>query len=70
MVRYTVGLKKGTCSKALTVEGEDALMAALSAKLDNPAARITYVRKANSRGDRRHLHEALDAPVRGSRESD
>jgi len=37
MVRYTVGLKKGTRSKALTVEGEDALMAALSAKLDNPA---------------------------------
>ena len=45
-------------------------MAALSAKLDNPAARITYVRKANSRGDRRHPHEALEDPARGSRESD
>ena len=28
-------------------------------KLDNPEAFITYVRKANRRGDRRHPHEAL-----------
>ena len=70
MARYTVGLKKGTRSKALTVEGEDALMAALSVKLDNPAAIITYVRKANRRGDRRHPHEDLPNARRGSRESD
>ena len=36
MARYTVGLKNATQSKALTVEGEDALIAALSVKLHNP----------------------------------
>lgn len=70
MARYTVGLKKGTRSKALTVEGEDALMAALSAKLGSPGAMITYVRKANRRGDRRHPHEDLANPRRGAKESD
>lgn len=70
MARYTVGLKQGARSKALTVEGEDALMAALSAKLDNPAAMITYVRKANRRGDRRHPHEGLANARHGSKESD
>jgi hypothetical protein len=59
MATYTVGVKTGTGSTALTVEGEDALMAALRAKLDNPAAMITYVRRANRRGDRRHPHEDL-----------
>jgi hypothetical protein len=70
MARYTVGLKKGARSKALTVESEDALMAALSAKLGNPAAMITYVRKSNRRGDRRHPHEDLANPRHGSREGD
>ena len=68
MARYTVGLKKGTHSKALTVDAEDALIAALSAKLDNPTAMITYVRKANRRGDRRHPHEDLSGVRPGGRE--
>jgi hypothetical protein len=70
MARYTVGLKQGGRSKALTIEAEDALIAALSAKLNNPAAMIIYVRKANRRGDRRHPHEALADARHVSRDSD
>jgi hypothetical protein len=66
-MKYTVGLKMGDRSKVLTVEGEDALVAALKAKHENPAAMITYVRKANRRGDQRHPHQALAAKRRGSK---
>jgi hypothetical protein len=59
MTMYTVGLKLGTRTKAVTIEAEDALLAALKMKLESPEAFITYVRKANRRGDRRHPHEAL-----------
>jgi hypothetical protein len=59
MATYTVGLKVGTRTKAVTIEAEDALLAAVKIKLENPEALITYVRKANRRGDRRHPHEAL-----------
>jgi len=59
MTSYTVGLKLGTRAKALTIEAEDALVAALKIKLENPEAAVTYVRKANQRGDRRHPHEGL-----------
>jgi hypothetical protein len=59
MTSYTVGLKLGTRSKVLTIEAEDALVAALKIKLENPEALITYVRKSNRRGDRRHPHEVL-----------
>jgi hypothetical protein len=38
----------------VTVEAEDALIAALKVKHQNPDAAITYVRKTNTRGDRRH----------------
>ena len=57
MTTYTVGLKLQTRTKALTIEAEDALLAALKIKLENPEALITYVRKSNRRGDRRHPHE-------------
>jgi len=70
MTRYTVGLKTGSISKALTVEAEDALIAGLRAKLGNPTAVITYVRKSNRRGDRRHPHEDLADQSHGLRESD
>ena len=59
MTTYTVGLKLQTRTKALTIEAEDALLAALKIKLENPEALITYVRKSNRRGDRRHPHEVL-----------
>jgi len=60
MTRYTVGLRLQARSRVLTIEAEDALVAALKSKLENPEAAITYVRKSNRRGDRRHPHEGLD----------
>ena len=59
MTTYMVGLKLQMRNKVLTIEAEDALLAALKIKLENPEALITYVRKSNQRGDRRHPHEAL-----------
>lgn len=56
---YTVGLRLHTRSEVLTIEAEDALIAALKAKHAHPEAVIIYVRKANRRGDRRHPHGGL-----------
>ena len=53
---YTVGMNINGHSKVVTVEAEDALIAALKVKHENPAAMITYSRKSNERGDRRHPH--------------
>lgn len=61
MTTYTVGLKVNARSHVFTIEAEDALVAALKSKLENPDAAITYVRKANHRGDRRHPHDGLRA---------
>jgi hypothetical protein len=45
----------------MTVEAEDALIAALKVKTAHPEAAITYVRKRNARGDRRRPHsEQID----------
>ena len=57
MIEYIVGLRIGSRSKVLTIEAEDALIAALKIKHDYPDAAISYVRKSNRRGDRRHLHQ-------------
>jgi hypothetical protein len=59
MTIYAVGFKLRARARAMTIEAEDALVAALRIKLENPEALITYVRKSNRRGDRRHPHEAL-----------
>ncbi|MBI4183851.1 MAG: hypothetical protein HY521_07630 [Proteobacteria bacterium] len=56
---YTVGLTAVGKPGQVTVEAEDALIAALKAKQAHPEARITYVRRANRRGDRRHPHRHL-----------
>jgi hypothetical protein len=56
---YTVGLRLQTRAEVLTIEAEDALIAALKAKHEHPDSVITYVRKANRRGDRRHPHGGL-----------
>ena len=53
---YMVGTRIGSQSASVTVEAEDALIAALKVKQKNPAASITYVRKTNVRGDRRNPH--------------
>src|SRR5216683_1183569 len=59
IIEYTVGLRLGQRSEALTIEAEDALVAALKVKSQSPEAMITYVRKSNRRGDRRHPHHGL-----------
>ena len=55
-LRYAVGIKIGNRADQMTVEAEDALIAALKIKTTHPEATITYVRKRNARGDRRHPH--------------
>ena len=56
---YAVGMDVNGTSEHVTVEAEDALAAALKAKEQFPDAMITYVRKANERGDRRNPHPDL-----------
>jgi hypothetical protein len=58
-LQYAVGIRLGKKSDQVSVEAEDALVAALKAKLAHPQATITYVRKRNARGDRRHPHAGL-----------
>jgi hypothetical protein len=55
-VRYALGIKIGNKADQMTVEAEDALIAALEVKTAHPEAAITYVRNRNARGDRRHPH--------------
>ena len=55
-LRYAVGIKIGNKPDQKAVEAEDALIAALKVKAAHPDAAITYVRKQNARGDRRHPH--------------
>jgi hypothetical protein len=58
-LQYAVGIKLGSKADQVAVEADDALIAALKAKLAHPEATITYVRKRNARGDRRHPHSGL-----------
>ena len=57
-LRYAVGIKIRNKTDQVTVEAEDALIAALKVKTAHPEAAITYVRKRNARGDRRHPHSS------------
>jgi len=56
---FTVGIKLRDGAHAIAIEAEDALIAALKAKHEHPEANITYVRRSNRRGDRRHPPGAL-----------
>jgi hypothetical protein len=62
-LRYAVGFRLDRKASQITVEAEDALIAALRVKAAHPAAMITYVRKQNARGDLRHPHPATPATV-------
>src|SRR6476659_7520977 len=53
-MRFTVGLKTQGRSDHIVLDAEDALVAALKAKIAHPQAQIMYVRRANRRGDARH----------------
>lgn len=59
MHHYTVGMASRGKTEAVTVDAEDALIAALKVKCRHPDAAITYVRKRNSRGDLRHPHHEV-----------
>jgi hypothetical protein len=66
ILRYAVGIKIRNKADQVAVEAEDALIAALKVKAAQPEAAITYVRKQNARGDRRHPHSgqvATDATM-------
>ena len=53
-MRFAVGLKVKSKADHVVVDAEDALIAALKAKMEHPDAQILYVRRANKRGDARH----------------
>ena len=53
-IEYLVGINIGGKHGSVTVEAEDALIAALKVKHEKPSAKITYARKRNKRGDLRH----------------
>ena len=67
-LRYVVGIKLRNQTDQKTIDAEDALIAALKVKAAHPEAAITYVRKQNTRGDRRHptggqVDEGPDGPA-------
>ena len=66
-MQYTVGMNVEGKSEQAAVEAEDALAAALRVKECFPTAMITYVRKRNERGDRRHPHADLTQNPGGQR---
>jgi hypothetical protein len=57
-MQFAVGFRIEGKAGHVTVDAEDALIAALKVKMERPQALITYVRHQNKRGDTRH-------PVRG-----
>jgi hypothetical protein len=59
MTEYIVGLRLGKRSEVLTIEAEDALIAALKAKYNHPEALISYVRKSNRRGSSQSASEGM-----------
>ncbi len=59
VLQFTVGLKLKGKTDHMVVDGEDALIAALKVKTKHPEALITYVRRLNRRGDRRHPPHTL-----------
>ena len=54
LCQFTVGLRMQGKADRIVVDAEDALIAALKAKADQPGATIMYVRRSNRRGDTRH----------------
>lgn len=58
-LEFTIGINVEGKRDTVTVEAEDALIAALKVKHEKPSAVINYVRKRNKRGDRRHPHRDI-----------
>jgi len=68
-LRYAVGIRTGGKADQISIEAEDALIAALKVKAAHPDAAVTYVRKRNARGDRRNPHsrQGTEAPAEPGR---
>jgi hypothetical protein len=64
---FAVGLKVRGKADHTVIDADDALIAALKVKVNTPEAEITYVRRANKRGDTRHPPHALKKESRGTR---
>ena len=60
-LEFTVGINIAGETRTVTVLAEDALIAALKVKHQNPEATINYVRRSNRRGDLRHPHQSVVA---------
>jgi hypothetical protein len=58
-MRFAVGLKLKSKAEHVVVDAEDALIAALKAKMEHPEAQVMYVRRANKRGDARNPPHAV-----------
>lgn len=59
-IQYAVGLNLNGKAHHEIVDADDALVAALKVKAEYPDASITYVRRANRRGDARHPPQAQE----------
>jgi hypothetical protein len=62
-MQFVVGLKLKGRSEHIAIEAEDALIAALKAKAQQPDSIIMYVRRQNKRGDSRHPSAAMATAV-------
>ena len=60
-LEYTVGMNVAGVGRTVTVSAEDALIAALKVKQQQPEARINFDPRSNRRGDRRHPHSTAMA---------
>ena len=58
-MQFTVGLKTNGKADRIVVDAEDALIAALKVKTEQPKAVIVYVRPQNRQGYARHPSHAL-----------
>jgi len=58
-VHFAVGFKLQGKTDHITVDADDALIAALKVKMQFPEASIAYVRRQNRRGDTRHPMHGL-----------
>jgi hypothetical protein len=57
-MEFAVGFSQQGKSGHMIVDADDALIAALKVKMQRPEASITYVRRQNKRGDKRHPAQA------------
>ena len=62
-MQYIVGLKVNGKTGRIAIAAEDALIAALKAKTQQPDSAITYVRRQNKRGDTRRPSPELATPL-------